>query len=286
MELSISIKNLPELRKQLKDFSERRFSAAVATALTRTAVKVREAALQEAKAKMDNPTDYTLRQLRYVPATAKRLVSAVGFNVVAITDQMGNPLRYQDLGPAQTPAGKYLQAQITGGPRRNKRFEVALSKVGILPPGYFAVPGERADVNSNGNQNVGEIRQILSFFGAAGFNAGSSQNMTPETKAKRLKGTKKKAGFDYFVASPGDVRQFTRANGTKGSKKMQPGIYRRTYLAMGTRIEPIIIFVRFAQYKLRYDFESVTTSASDRLLPIELKKAFDESAARMGKASS
>jgi hypothetical protein len=41
-QLSITATGLRELRAELKDFSDRRFAAACATALTRTASKVRD----------------------------------------------------------------------------------------------------------------------------------------------------------------------------------------------------------------------------------------------------
>ena len=42
------------LRKQFAEFSDNRFKSAISTALTRTAVKVRDVAKQEAQAKLNN----------------------------------------------------------------------------------------------------------------------------------------------------------------------------------------------------------------------------------------
>ena len=286
MQISLNISGLKELQASLKDMSDRRIKAAVATALTRTAVQVRDKVKTAMVTSLDRPTAYTMRQLKYVAATAERPVAAVGFGVVAITDQRGDVMRYQDLGASETPAGKYLHDQIHGGPRRDKRFEKALRAVNVLPQGWFAVPGQRAKMDSHGNQSVGELKQILTWFDAAELVAGSRQNMRQKGRDKRIKGTKKTAGWEFFVVQAGASRSFARANGKTGSHKMQPGIYRRTMLAMGTKIEPIVIFVNQARYRQRFDFYGIAKQEGDRILPIELNRAVRESLARMnGKAS-
>lgn len=270
MNINIQVTGLKELQSELKNFSERRLNAAVATALTRTAVQVREKVKTSMLSSFDRPTPYTMRQLKYVAANAKNLTAVVGFNVAQIQDERGNTIRYQDLGPGETPAGKYLGHNIAGGPRRNKRFEKALQYAGVLPSGWYAVPGERAKVDAYGNQSVGEIKQILSWFNAAELVAGSKQNMTAATRAKRIKGTKKTAGFQYF---------FIPVGGKRGGPR--PGIYRKTSFALGSRLEPILIFVQSTAYKARFDFYGISQREADRLLPSEVQRAVDESIARM-----
>ena len=90
--------NIDEVRKQFAEFSDRRFNAAMATALTRTAVQVRNAVQAEMPRVLDRPTPYTTRQLRYVPAKADRLAAAVGFNVATITDERNAVIGFRDLG--------------------------------------------------------------------------------------------------------------------------------------------------------------------------------------------
>jgi hypothetical protein len=282
MQIKIDITGMKELQASIKDFSERRIQAAVATALTRTAVQVRDKVKTEMQSIFDKPTPYTVRQLKYVAATAARPVAAVGFGVVGIEDQYGNVMRYQDLGASETPAGRYMHSNIHGGQRTAKRFEKALQAVGVLPQGWLAVPGERAKVDAYGNQSTGEIRQILSWFDAAELVAGSRQNMRQKGRDKRIKGTRKTAGFEYFVAPVSGSRGFARGDGGKGTHKMQPGIYRRTTMAMGSRIEPVVIFVKQASYTRRFDFYGIAQREGDRILATELVKAVQESAARMG----
>jgi hypothetical protein len=281
MQIAIQVQGLKEVQDSLKDFSERRKNAAMATALTRTAVKVRDKVKAVMPALLDRPTPYTMRQLKYVAATAAKPVAAVGFGVVGIEDAYGRVIRYQDLGAKETPAGKYLSTQIDGGARKAKRFEKALQAVRVLPQGWLAVPGQRAKMDAFGNQSVGEMRQILSYFDAAQMTAGSTQNMGAKGRAKKRAGTRKTAGFEYFAIQPGGTRSFTRANGKIGSHAAQPGIYRRTLFALGSRIEPIVIFVRAASYKRRFDFYNIAKAEGDRILQAELVRAIDESAARL-----
>lgn len=279
--INIQVQGIKELREQITGLSERRLNAAVATAMTRTAVKVRDKVQDHMRQALDAPTPYTVRQLRYVAATAQRPVAAVGFNIAPIQDVFGNVVRYEDLGPGQTPAGKYLQHQVDGGQRNAKRFEKALRLVGVLPAGWYAVPGQRAKVDSYGNHSVGELRQILSWFDAAELVAGSRQNMGPAGRDKRAKGTRKAAGWEYFAVQPGAQRSFARASGKAGTHKMQPGIYRRTAYAMGSRIEPIVIFVRGTSYRKRFDFDRVAQAAIAATLPGELQTALQQTTARL-----
>lgn len=279
--LQIRVEGLDDVQKTLKDLSERRLRAAAATALTRTAVQVRDKVQQHARQVLDKPTPYTIRQLRYVAATAAKPVAAVGFNVAPIQDVFGNVVAFRDLGSGETPAGKYLQFQTEGGRRNLKRFERALQTVGVLPAGWFAVPGERAKMDAYGNQSIGELRQILSWFDAAELVAGSRQNMREAGREKRRKGTRRTAGFEYFVAPVGGMRTFNRKTGKTGTHKMQPGIYRRTMLPTGNRIEPVVIFVKGTSYRKRFDFYGVAASETNKLLPGEFNRALRETLARL-----
>lgn len=286
MDLKIQITGIKELQANLKSFSDRRLNAVLATALTRTAVQVRDKVKTAMAMSLHNPTPYTVRQLKYVAATAQKPVAAVGFGVVGIQDVFGRVVRYADLGSNQTPAGRYLRDQIHGGPRRDKRFERALRAVGVLPAGWYAVPGQRAKMDSYGNQSPGEIRQILSWFDAAELVAGSRQNMGQKGRDKRIKGTRKTAGFEYFVVQSGASRTFVRANGGTGSHKMQPGIYRRVLHAFGNQIEPVVIFVNRAKYQRRFDFYGIAEKEGNRILSGELRRAVSESLARTMKGAA
>lgn len=282
MKLDIKVDGIAEAQATLRGLSDRRMRAAQATALTRTALVGRDAGLAALHRDIDRPTPYTTRQLRYIGATADRLSAAVGFTIAGIEDARGNVVRYQDLGPGETPAGKYLQFQTEGGQRAAKRFERALQAVGVLPVGWVVVPGERAKMTPYGNQNVGEIKQVMSWFDAASLVLGSDQNMRGKGRDKRRKGTRRKAGWEYMLVTAGSSREFVRSAGGKGKHGMQPGIYRRTMYALGNRIEPVMIFVPTTTYKARYRFYGDVGVAMERALGPNIERATQEQVNRLG----
>lgn len=167
-------------------------------------------------------------------------------------------------------ADNYLQTQIEGGKRKHKAFETALRRAGVLPAGWFAVPGQKATLDAFGNVSVGQIRQILSWFDAAEQVAGSTQNMGQKGRDKRRKGTKRARGFEYFVAHPGS--RMGRGSWKNNRRQtLTPGVYRRTFFGFGSSIEPILIFVTSATYKPRFDFYGIAQRTVDR----EFKPALD-----------
>lgn len=260
--LSIRVDGLDELRRDLADFSQRRLNAAVATALTRTAVVVRRDVQAELQRTIDRPTPYTVRQLRYTPASADRLAASVGFNVAAIQDVFGKVIRFEDLGPDETPAGKYLQFQIRGGARRLKRFEKALGHAGILPAGHFTVPGQGARMDACGNVSVGQVIQVLSQLRVQ-LVSGTSRNMSFESRKQIA--AQRKAGGRFFVMKPGGA--------------VPAGIYQREF--NGKNITPVFLFVRGANYRKRFDFYGVARRSTDAELPAQIRRAITESAARL-----
>lgn len=284
MNFKLAINGMDALREQLANFSARRLNATVATAMTRTAVKVRADLQAKLSSTFDQPTRYTERALRYIAATADKPVAAVGFNIEAVTDVQGNVLRYQQAQPGETPAAKYLQVQVDGGARKDKRFERALRFAGVLPAGWQAVPGQRAKLDAYGNHSAGEIRQILSYFDAAEAVLGSTQNMGMAGRTKRRNGTRRSAGWELFIVRAGDRREWVRAGGGRGTHRMQPGIYRRTFMGLGTRIEPLVIFVRSIRYAAKYPFDAQARESGERHLLREMDRAITEQLSRASQA--
>ena len=170
-----------------------------------------------------------------------------------------------------------LQAEIYGGGRRLKRHELALQRIGILPDGMQCVPGAGAVIDNYGNMSSGQINQILAYFRAFG-EQGYRANMTTRGIAKLAKGNRTKRGFDYFVVAPGKQRAWLRGNGIVGTHKMQPGIYQRTdFGGLGSAIKPVLIFVKQATYRPRFDFHGIAKRAAvaefDVQFPIVLEQA-------------
>ena len=241
--MTVSVKVSGSSERAFGAFS-RRVDIAAQRALLKTANKVRDAERAEMGRVFASPTPWTLNAFR------------VDFDKAA----MQSVVRVKD--GYWYRANNYLADQIEGtSKRRNKAFEQALQRARVMPAGWVAVPGQKAKLDAYGNHSVGEIRQILSWFDAAEKDSGSTQNMRAKGREKKRKGTRSKRGFEYFSVSPG---------GSGRSGNLQPGIYRRTFFAFtGSRggvasaIEPIIMFVRSAAYRKRYDFYGLAHRTSD-----------------------
>lgn len=262
--ISLKLQGMEAIAAKLEDLPKR-LDKAQRLAISRTGNHIREAEKTEIERVFDRPTRWTLG--------AMRVKESSGEVVVGIIDPDGYYRRAQN----------YLSTQVTGGARRHKAFERSMQQRGIMPQGWYAVPGEGAKIDAYGNMGPGQIRQILSWFDAAENWAGSTQNMGQAGRDKRRKGTRKKYGFEYFAVTPGSRRSFIRASGNLGSNKMQPGIYMRVFTGFGGAIKPIVIFVQRASYSKRFDFERVARDTWDANITKEFEAAVDHELARAGR---
>lgn len=130
-------------------------------------------------------------------------------------------------------------------------------------------------MDAYGNMSAGQIRQILSWFDAAENWAGSTQNMGLAGREKRLRGTKKRYGFEYFIVAPGSMRSFIRNSGKNGTHAMQPGVYKRTITGFGGAIKPILIYVKRVRYQPLLDFETVARDTANAKFQEEFAKAVE-----------
>jgi hypothetical protein len=223
---------------------------AAVKALTRTAKLGQEAVRAEMRAVFDRPTPYTLASTFIRPATKDRPVSSVYL---------------KDDTSKGTPAERYLAAQIEGTTRRHKRMEVALQRIGVLPQGWYVVPGKAARLDGYGNWSRGQIVQVLAYFQAFG-EGGYRANTTAAGRAKRAKGTRSKRGITYFAVLPG----------RRASRSLQPGIYLQTRFAFGSALQPIAIFVEAASYRRRLHFHATVERTVVTHFGEELRRAMAE----------
>lgn len=283
--LTIDAKELDKLRKQIDGFSDRRMRAAVATALTRTAIKARDEAKSEMLRTIDKPTAYTTRQLRYIMAKADKLVTAVGFNISPIQDVHGKVVRYEDMGAGQTPAGKYMTPNIQGGGRGTKRFELALQATGAMPKNMYAVPGPGAKLDANGNVSRAQIAQIISQVGTeltAGHNRSLRQRPgeSKQSFQTRMRNAFGRAGGRYFAVP-------------KQTQRLRPGVYLATGRNFGSKIGygvsgsivPVLWFVSKVSYRARYRLDDVIHKTFREEFNIELQRAFDEHVKRLSSSA-
>ncbi len=254
MQLDVKgIKGWAELQAAMKDFSERRAAAAMATALSKTGAAIKAAALQRLPEVFDRPKPYTMQALYLKGATADRLAARVWFK--------------EESSNGGTPATKFLLPNVEGGARRTKRFEVALQAAGVLPKGWQAMPGQGAQLDAYGNMAVGQIIQILSQLRIT-MTAGHDRNMSFD--ARKAINAQRKAGGRFFVVPVG----------TSGR---QPGVYQREF--MGRTVTPVLVFVRTSAYRKRFDFHGLAQSIAEEQLPIHARQAVADHIGRLAARS-
>lgn len=263
----MTIDGLDQLRGKLAAMSDRRFKAAVATGITRTAVAARDALKAELPKVFDRPTPYTMAQARYSAARADRLWAEVGFDIEAVTNERGVVQSYR--GGQDTPASRYLGPGVYGGGRNVKRFERAMQASGYMPSGWVTAPGPGAKLDSYGNVSRGQVIQILSQLRIT-WTLGHTRNMAqPNDKRGQAsaRAAVKRAGGRYFVIPVG-----------AGGK--QPGVYLRDIGARHALL--VLVFVKPPAYSRRLDFDGLMQGVAAQQLPGNVRRALAESLERMG----
>jgi hypothetical protein len=230
--LQVKVNGVPELMAQLSEFSSRRFNAMIATALTRTAVGVRDDMRASAQQAFDRPRPYTVNAIRHVGATAETLRAVV------------------EVRP-DSSAATYLQPQVFGGPRPQKRFEQLAGAMG-LPSGWVVVPGPAAKIDSFGNMERRQLREVLAQVSAPGATG-------------RSRGKRAASRMRYFVINEG--------------RNAAPGVYVRA-AGSSRSIAPVLLFVSSATYAQRWRFHDEAAKSAQERLPAEMRRAVDEAIAR------
>lgn len=229
--LTVSVKaDFAQIRNQLSAMPAQ-LNQAAARALNLTAEQARSETRVQMARTFDRPTPYALNAIRVVNAAAGKLKSEVTLH--------GLP------GGRGVSAHKFLGPEIAGGSRKDKASERRLKRAGVMPDGYQMVPGAGVQLDAYGNVPVGLILQILSWMQTYRPEGDRGRNLSAATMARRMKGTKKARGYEFFVVEPG----------TPG---LRPGIYRRTRTAYGSAVVPILMFVRPGSYRPIFDFPQIT----------------------------
>ena len=217
---------------------------AYSLAVNRTAKLVKQAEIEKMRQVFDRPTPYTLNSLYVKPGTKANPTAYVW-------------LKYDTF--KGTPAEKYLLPQIDGGSRRHKRFERALESAGVMPKGYYCIPGKFAQMDNFGNWSRGQIVKILSFFRAfpeRGYRA----NMTETGRRRLARGTEKKRGYTFVAIGKREGRR-------------RPGIYQ--ILTDGKHWRPVALFVQRAGYSKRFPYYEMAERTVDSEFPAQMDKAIE-----------
>jgi hypothetical protein len=242
IDVRVDASELDGLVKQLQRLNARGISFATQRATNNVAFKVRDAWKTKAAQVFDRPTPFTRNAVLVQRAGTFR--SASGFTG---TGTEVARVFIRDEAAGITPQ-VYLQQQVVGGERRLKRHERALQAAGVLPSGFFVVPGEGVKLDNFGNVRPGQITRILSALRASN-DAGQNQTDNSRAKARRRNAA-------VIFALPAQ----------RG--RLLPGVYERR----GRAITPLLIFVRGARYRPRFDIFQYAREVVQREAVPEMQK--------------
>lgn len=247
---SAEITGANEVMATLLGLSKGRAAQAFAKAMNDTGFEGRRAMQAEMAQVFDKPTPYILRSPRFKGATAQRL---------SVT------IEPTYLGGKGIDPQKILQAQEWGGTRVDKRSEVALRRVGILPVGFQTVVPQSpfpGSTDGYGNIKGSFIVQLLSYFQSFG-EQGYKANMTDKTKGRVHRGTKKAAGRRYFVSYGklrGGARTTAKGDPDQRASTLAPGIWAASGTG-GVVVQPVLLFVKRGSYKPRLSMQRIVDKA-------------------------
>lgn len=250
MQIKVDIKGLDEFRDGLKDFSDRRMKAVVATALARTAKAVSVKWQQQINTTIDGPTSRTQAAAAFTGANAGKLQASI-----FLKDHM------QGTAPAA-----YLAPQEFGGGRLLKKFEQALVSSGAMPRGFLTVPGRHAELDGNGNVRRSVLVAVIRALGQD-YSPGYQQVISANTKRKLA--AQARHGKKYVAVS---VRE-------SGKHRVKPGIYER--MADGSR-KALFLFKSAVSYKKRLSLvDRAAVAQIEDMAQKEIDRALHESLARL-----
>jgi len=282
--ITISVSdNLKDVMAGLDDVARRQVPFATSRAINETAKIVAKDGNKLIASVFDRPLARTASAVKVFQGATKERLSAV---VNVYDGQRGfapDDPRALSAGKGSIFPNRYLSAQIEGGRRANKRFENALMKAKVMPPGMQAVFAKRSGyLDQYGNLSGAKIAQILSWFKAFedGKGRGYRTNMTDRSRTNAMLGRKNKRtgetsfgkgrryGFSYFV-SRGE-----RSGGLQ--MRLPEGVWERNYPngpAGKSFIKPVLLFVKPGNYAKRFDFYRAMQRSIDANLPEQWQKA-------------
>lgn len=214
LDLKIRVENLDRVRDTLNKLSGQQAREAYAKALNDASGKLQRAMSAEYRSTFNAPTDYIVKSPWVTRATPGNLSAAVG---------------PRNVKKAGVDPQKILQAQEFGGTRRDKRFEVALRRLGVLPNGMqIALPAERyggpypGSDDGKGNFSGNFVRRLLAYI-----------KTDPEAIMGAKKGVQNKALKKYQFAQNMKTKRVIKLMDGKewfvsdGKRGLGPGIWVR-----------------------------------------------------------
>jgi len=225
--------NVKEVSRWLDSAQRKQIPFATVYAMTLTARDVHTAEISVMSRVFDRPTPYTLNALRVIPATKQTYVASVAFK------EFGG-----------TPAKRFLNPEVHGGPRSRKAHERRLAP---LMGGYqFAVPARGTNRDAYGNMPGAEYRRIISQLKVS---ADPTSNVTKGSRSKR-----KRKHNAFFIPKKGGA------------------VYHRT----GAGIKPALVFVSAPRYRKRFPFYETAAKVVADKFKVNFEVAFQRAMATSG----
>ena len=241
IEIDLSV-DLRPLLNRLQNV-QRQVPFVIASALTKTAVKVKPEIRAEMQRTLDRPKPYTLNSIFVKPASKKDPNPTAR---VWLKDDQEAALSTRQFTGAGL-AAEYLYPNIVGGSRGLKRFELRLKNAGLLPPGMFVVPSKGAKLDRYGNADLGQLVAVLSKLGT----------IREAIDYGRRRRNTRYATAQYFVSR---------------GERLHRGVWQRL---AGRKLIPVYLFVDSVSYRRIFEFDRVAKEAALRLLPGEFEAAID-----------
>lgn len=271
--------DLPASMLQL-DSVKKQLPFAMALAITNTAHAARRGLISKLEAGLDRPKPYTTRQAIQARRASKDSLSF----------EVGVGVQY-DAPSKGTPYEKVLNHHFTGGVRPFTKFEGALRRAGLLRNGEIAVPGGAAPMDAFGNMSNGfivKVMSILRLFSEQGYSANETQAARRKRENVRQR-RRTGGGFDYevkssrgkrikrnFVEIAGKAYFVSRGMSSTGPRRMSQhlpaGIWEKSGIH-GSKVKPLVMFVKAGTYSKRFDFEQTVSSIVNDRWQAEFKSA-------------
>ncbi|QRO34142.1 hypothetical protein [Chromobacterium violaceum] len=229
------VETLHRVLDKLGEVERRQLPFATAVGLNNIAERIRRGEREVMRQRFDRPTPYTLDALYVRRASKSKLVAEVNI---------------KDSAYKAAPASLWLNSEITGGDRRQKRSEKALGRVS---GGKFWTPAPGAALDGYGNVGRGFLVKVLSALkahGEQGYIANRSKSKRSQRKARN---------FDIFVGAP---------NG-------EPmGVWQRINSAHGHGLKPLLWMQDQAPtYRVRFPFDKIAANIYRAHAPEEFERA-------------
>ena len=239
MNQSISA-SLRDYERDMLDVIDKQIPYATMLMLNSTAKIVKRNERQVMRNRLDRPKPFTLNSMLIDWAKKRQLVARVWF---------------KDVSVLENTAEKYLNPQVTGGPRNPKASEQMMRRKGMLGKNQFLVPGSAAKLDQYGNIRTAQMTRVLSGIRAYG-EEGYIANATRSRRSLR-KGNSQR----YF---------FGEIDGEKA-------IWERKRSAFGDGIAPVLLVVDGApRYKVRFPFFKVAENTFKAHSPREMRQAMGQ----------